>query len=169
LSASVTFLNQIFGVVEAIYKRLFNFSEFATDQAWSRTTQVLDRILADLFHPRENIVQSLKTRNTPTNCAQIMFAAFKTHNIMAVYISHKFENHPSVSIEYVKFLATTSGSEKVVKVTETVETLKGKATAALDEAKAATKKSDIAASKYADLVKEMAVLNRRVNLMEDKK
>ena len=169
LSASVTFLNQLFGAVEAIYKRLFNFSKFTTDQAWSLTTQVLDRILADLFHPRENIVQSLKTRNTPTTCAQIMFSAFKTHDIMAGYISHKFENHPSVSTEYVKFLATNSGSEKVVKLTETVETLKGKAAAALDEAKAATKKSDIAASKYADLVKEMAVLSRRVKSMEDKR
>lgn len=88
---------------------------------------------------------------------------------MAVYVTYKFESHPSVFTEYVKFLATNSGSEKVVKLTETVEALKGKVSATLDEAKAATKKSDIAASKYADLVKEMAVLNRRVKSMEDKK
>jgi hypothetical protein len=171
LSASVTFLNQLLGAVEAIYKCLFNFSKFMTNQAWSLTTQVLDRILADLFQPRENIVLSLKTRNTPTTCAQIMFAAFQTHHdVMAVYISHKFENHPSVSTEYVNFLATNSGSEKVVNLTETVEALKGKASAALDEAKAATMKSDIAASKYPDLVvKEMVVLNRRVKSLKDKK
>lgn len=168
-NASITFLNQLFGCVEAIYKRLFNFLKFTTDQAWSLTTQVLDRILADLFHPRENIVQSLKTRNTPTRCAQIMFAAFKTHDVMAVYISHKFENHPSVSTEYVKFLATNSGSEKVVKLTETVELIKGKAVAVLDEAKAATKKSDVASSKYADMAKEMTALARRIKVMEDKR
>jgi hypothetical protein len=59
-------------------------------------------------------------------------------------------------------LATNSGSEKVVKLTEVIETEKSKATIGLDEAKAATKKSDVAASKYADLVKEIDVLTRRV-------
>ena len=76
---------------------------------------------------------------------------------MATYVSHHFENHPSVSTEYVKFLATNSGSEKVVKLTETVEALKIRALSALDEAKSATKKSDVATSKYSDqLVKEVA-------------
>ena len=169
LSASITFLTQLFGCVEGIYKKLFNFSKFTTEQAWSLTTQVLDRILADLFLPRDNISQSLKTRNTPTTCAQIMFAAFKTHDIMSNYVTHKFENHPSVSTEYVKFLATNSGSDKVVKLTEAVEALKVKTIAAMDEAKAATKKADVASSKYADLVKEVGILNRKVKHLEDKK
>ena len=169
LGASVKFLTQLFGCVDVIYKKLFNFSKFTTEQAWSLTTQVLDRILADLFVPRANISQSLKTRNTPTTCAQILLTVFKTHDIMATYVSHHFENHPSVSTEYVKFLATNSGSEKVVKLTETVEALKIKAVAALDEAKSATKKSDVATSKYSDLVKEVAALNRRIKASEDRK
>ena len=169
LGASVKFLTQLFGCVDVIYKKLFNFSKFTTEQAWSLTTQVFDRILADLFVPRANISQSLKTRNTPTTCAQILLAAFKTHDIMATYVSHQFENHPSVSTEYVKFLATNSGSEKVVKLTESVEGLKIKALAALDEAKSATKKSDVATSKYSDLVKEVAALNRRIKALEDRK
>jgi hypothetical protein len=169
LGASVKFLTQLFGCVDVIYKKLFNFSKFTTEQAWSLMTQVFDRILADLFVPRANISQSLKTRNTPTTCAQILLAVFKTHDIMATYVSHHFENHPSVSTEYVKFLATNSGSEKVVKLTETVEALKIKALAALDEAKSATKKSDVAASKYSDLDKEVSALNRRIKALEDRK
>ena len=58
--------------------------------------------------------------------------------IMAVYVAHKFENHPSVSTEYVKFLAINSGgSEKVGKLEELVVV--------------ATKKSDVASSRVADL------------------
>ena len=72
LAASLAFLTQLFGAVESIYKRLFNFSKFTTEQAWSLTTQVLDRILADLYMPRNNISQSLKTRNAPTTCAPVM-------------------------------------------------------------------------------------------------
>ena len=169
LAASLAFLSQLFAAVESIYKRLFNFSKFTTEQAWSLTTQVLDRILADLYMPRNNISQSLKTRNTPTTCAQVMYSAFKTHDIMAIYVEHKFENHPSVSTEYVKFSATNSGSEKVTKLTEALEGVKTKANSALDEAKVATKKSDVATSKYADLVKEIGILTRKVKHLEERK
>jgi hypothetical protein len=168
LSATVSFLNQLFGCIESIYKRLYNFSKFTTEQAWSLTTQVLDRILADLFIPKDNIVQILKTRNTPATCAQVLYAAFKTHDIMAVYVSHKFENHPSVSTEYVKFLATNSGSEKVVKLMEVVESLKGKLQSAIEDAKVATKKADISASKCSDLSKVVDTLIARVKVLEKK-
>jgi hypothetical protein len=51
-----------------------------------------------------------------------------------------------------------------------VEVLKVKAVAALDKAKSATKKSDVASSRYADLVKKvMASLNRRIKALEDRK
>jgi hypothetical protein len=168
LTATVSFLNQLFGCIESIYKRLYNFSKFTTEQAWSLTTQVLDRILADLFIPKDNIVQTLKTRNTPATCAQVLYAAFKTHDIMAVYVSHKFENHPSVSTEYVKFLATNSGSEKVVKLMEVVEILKGKLQFAIEDAKVATKKADISASKCSDLSKVVDTLISRVKMLEKK-
>ena len=169
LSATVSFLTQLYGCVESIYKRLHNFSKFTTEQAWSLTTQVLERILADLFIPKDNILQSLKARNTSATCAQVLFASFKTHDIMAGYVAHKFENHPSVSTEYVKFLATNSGSEKVVKLSETLETVKTKANNASDEAKAATKKADVAGAKIADLVKEVASLTQKVKSMESRK
>ena len=78
------------------------------------------------------------TRNTPATCAQVMLAVFRTHDIMAVYVAHKFENHPSVSTEYVKFLAINSGgSEKVGKLEELVVV--------------ATKKADVASSRVANL------------------
>ena len=88
---------------------------------------------------------------------------------MSGYVAHKFENHPSVSTEYVKFLATNSGSEKVVKLTEALETVKSKAISASDEAKAATKKADVAGAKIADLMKEVANLSQKVKTMESRK
>jgi outer membrane murein-binding lipoprotein Lpp len=182
LTATVSFLNQLFGCIEAIYKRLFNFSKFTTEQAWSLTTQVLDRILADLYSPKDNIAQSLKTRNTPANCAQVLFAAFKTHDIMASYVAHKFENHPSVSTEYVKFLATNSGSEKVEKLSSSLEEmktamkeLKSKSNTASEEAKAATvesknagKKADAASSRFSDILKQLETLSAKVKNLEKK-
>lgn len=79
---------------------------------------------------------------------------------MAVYMSHKFENHPSVSTEYVKFLATNSGSEKVAKLALMVES-------ALSKAESATKKADISSSKTADFSRAMEVLSKRVTKLEN--
>lgn len=66
-------------------------------------------------------------------------------------------------------MATNSGSEKVTKLTESLEVVKTKANSALNEAKAATKKSDVAASKYADLVKEIGILTQKVKHLEERK
>ena len=74
-----------------------------------------------------------------------------------------------MSTEYVKFLATNSGSEKVVKLSETLETVKTKANSASDEAKAATKKADVAGAKIADLIKEVANLTQKVKSLESRK
>ena len=103
LIASVAFLTQLCGCVNTIHKLLFNFfSKFTTEHAWLLTTQVLDRILADLFAPKDNILQSITNRSPENTCGHILFAAIKTHNVMATYVAHKFENHLSVSTEYVK-------------------------------------------------------------------
>ena len=162
LSATVSFLNQLFASVETIYKRLHNFSKFTTAQAWSLTTQVLDRILADLFLPKDNLLSSLLTDNTPVTCAQVMFASFRMHDIMAVYVTHKFENHPSVSTEYVKFLATNSGSEKVTQVAEALAEMKLDMKNSTAEAKAAAKKADIATSRLSDLSTKVTKLEGTV-------
>ena len=160
LSASVTFLTQLFNCVDTIYKKLFNFSKFSTDQAWSLTTQVLDRILADLFVPKDNILNSIKNRSPASTCAHVLLAAFKTHDIMETYMAHKFENHPSVSTEYVKFLATNSGSEKVAK-------LSGQVKMAMKLAEAATKKSDGASGKTAEFTRALEALTKRVHKLEN--
>ena len=89
---------------------------------------------------------------------------------MAVNVSHKFENHPSVSTtEYVKFLATNSGSEKVVKLSEALDAMKTKVSGASEEAKAATKKADIAGSKIANLIKDVSKLTKKVKNLESRK
>ena len=168
LTATTSFLNQLFACVESIYKRLFNFSKFTTEQAWSLTTQVLDRILADLYMPKDNLIQSLLTDNNKVTCSQVLLAAFKTHDVMAVYVAHKFENHPSVSTEYVKFLATNSGSDKVTKLGEKLDSLKVEAKAMKEEVKAAVKKADVASSKYADLSKSVESLMTRAKAWDKK-
>jgi hypothetical protein len=168
LTATVTFITQLLGMVDTLYERLFVISKFSTEQAWSLTSQVLDRVLSDLYAPKDGIGESLTTRSPLSICAHLLWASFKTHDVMAEYVAHNFENHPAVSTEYVKFLATNSGSDKVSKLVDQVELLKSKATSAADEAKRAVSKADTASTKTAELIREVASLTKRLKALEDK-
>ena len=168
LTATVTFISQLVTMVDELYDRLVTLSKFSSEQAWSLTTQVLDRIMADLYANKAGVVESLTTESQLSTCAHVLWAAFKTHDVMAVYIHHNFEDHPAVSTEYVKFLATNSGSDKVAKLTETVEGLKGKIATAVEDSKKAMAKADTASAKYSEITKEVASMTRKVKQLEDR-
>jgi hypothetical protein len=68
-------------------------------------------------------------------CCHILWAAFKTHDIMATYIDKNFENHPVISAEYIKFLATNSGIEKVERMEAQMSGMVEKLAKAVEESK----------------------------------
>jgi DNA anti-recombination protein RmuC len=97
-----------------------------------------------------------------------MWSCLKTHDVMSGYIDHQFENHPAISAEYVKFLATNSGSEKVEKIDGVVASLSEKLNKSLEETKKAVRKADVATAKLSDLLKEVQSLAKKVKQLEDK-
>ena len=169
LTATVTFITQLIGMVNSIYERLFTFSKFTTEQAWSLTTQVLDRVMADLFAPKDGVIEALSPSSPAATCGHILWACFRTHEVMAAYIEHQFENHPAISTEYVKFLATNSGSDKVAKLSIVVEGMQAKVNTASTDASKAGSKADSCSAKVSDLVKVINLLTKRVKALEDKK
>ena len=116
LNDTITFITQLLNFVDTMYERLNSESKFTSDQAWSLTTQILDRICEELYAPKEGVGGAMKIEAPESVCCHILWAAFKTHDIMATYIDKNFENHPVISAEYIKFLATNSGIEKVEKI-----------------------------------------------------
>ena len=56
LSHTLTFLTQLFGFVDSIYEKFHLYSRFTAEQAWTLTTQILDRICEDLYAPKEGVV-----------------------------------------------------------------------------------------------------------------
>ena len=91
---------------------------------------------------------------------------------MASYIVTQFENHPSINSEYIKFLATNSGNNKVEDLGLEVKALKedGKVALqikalkeevkkeALAKVKAAVTKADVATGKADTLAKRVVAL-----------
>ena len=86
---------------------------------------------------------------------------------MAGYLEKDFENHPTISSEYVKFLATNSGSDKVEKLQAQMAEVIEKLSKSIEESKKATAKADAASAKCSELSREVAVLTRKVKTLED--
>jgi hypothetical protein len=79
LTSMVIFLTQFMAMVNSIYERLFTFFKFTTEQAWSLTTQVLDRVMLDLYAPKDGSFESLSTGSPISTCGHILWASFRTH------------------------------------------------------------------------------------------
>jgi hypothetical protein len=102
--------------------------------------------------------------------AAIFFGQHSKPTISWQHISKSnFENHPAISAEYVKFLATNSGSEKVEKLESQLSVVTEKLGKAVDESKRVVAKSDAASTKCSELVRDLALLTKKVKALEDRK
>lgn len=168
LNATITFLTQLMGFIDTIYEKLHLHSKFSADQAWSLTTQILDRVCEDLYAPKEGVAAAMTVEDPVSICSHLLWSCFRTHDVMAEYIDYNFENHPAISAEYVKFLATNSGYDKVEKMEVMVLNMKENVTKALDMADKAKKSGESATDKFSAAHKEIESLKKRVQYLEGK-
>lgn len=169
LNATITFLTQLMGFVDTIYEKLHLYSKFTAEQGWSLTTQILDRICEDLFAPKEGVAAAMTVEDPASICAHMLWSCFQTHDVMAKYMEHNFENHPAISAEYVKFLATNSGFDKVEKLESTVASMSEKITKVTAESSGMGKKVEGTGSKIGSIEGLLTALTKRVKAIEDQK
>ena len=168
LNATVTFTTQLLGFIDSLYQKLHSDSKFSVDQAWALTTQILDHICEDLYSPKEGVAEAMTVEDPASICSHLLWASFRTHDIMKVYLDSHFENHPTITAEYVKFLATNSGFDKVEQMEATVKLLKERMEKAADTIEKATKKGQDATDKYSAVHKDIEALKKRVQTLESK-
>ena len=162
LNATVTFLTQLMGFIDTIYEKLHTHSKFSADQAWALTTQILDRVCEDLYAPKEGGVVAAMAVDDPSSiCAHMLWSCFRTHDVMSTYLDANFENHPAISAEYVKFLATNSGYDKVEKMEITVGSMKDDVKRAVDLADKAFKRAELLTDKFSAANKEVEALKKK--------
>lgn len=154
--------------VDTIYDKLVMASKFTAEQGWSLTMKILDRICEDLYAPKEGVVVAMNVEDPGSICAHVLWSCFKTHDIMATYLEVNFENHPAISAEYVKFLATNSGFDKVDRLETTVAALKVQVEKATSESAKARSIADGSASAASAGTRAVADLTKRVTKLESK-
>jgi hypothetical protein len=80
-------------------------------------------------------------------CSHVLWASFKTLDVAQVYVDSNFVNHPAISSEFIKFLATNSGSEKIEQLAATVTLMKNSLAGCVTDARTASSKSDTATTR----------------------
>lgn len=169
LNATVTFLTQLLVFVDTLYEKLHVDSRFSADQSWSLTTQILDRICEELYAPKEGVQEAMSIEDPASICSHVLWACLRTHDIMTGYIEHQFENHPTIAAEYVKFLATNSGHDKVDKLEATVKDLKEEVASILNRSNAAVTKADVGTGRCDALKTGLEAVAKRVKTLEDRR
>jgi hypothetical protein len=98
----------------------------------------------------------------------MLWASFRVKDIMTVYIDLNFIDHPTVASEYVKFLATNSGFEKVDKISVEMTLLRTENKNLKLELKKAQTKADTASSKLMEMKISVGMLLKRMTKVESK-
>lgn len=99
----------------------------------------------------------------------LLWSAFKMHATMAEFEENNFEDHPSISSEYVKFLAMNSGSEAVDVLQGKFKLLQDQVKDMQNGVKQADKKAENAMSACEGNKKVSENLDTRMRAQEGKK
>ena len=133
---------------------------FSKTSAWSLVTQLGSRYFQELFKVRAGISDTFNIENTTKLAANVWYGVARTHDVMNEFVSMDFKNHPAMSSEYVKFLATNSGMELIEAIDRKLKTMKEEIRELKQAAQSATNAATSAANKADDVSKKLIQLQR---------
>ena len=73
-------------LVDTIFEKLHVFSKFTVEQGWCLMMQIFERILADLYAPKDGVLDAMTLDNQWLVCTHTLWATFKCHDVMATYV-----------------------------------------------------------------------------------
>jgi hypothetical protein len=141
LSASVKLLKIFVEYISDLYRELTVRSGFLPEQAWGLVSQCGRAIFLQLSKSRARLGIIDPKDPAHRNTARVLFALLMTHDEMARFVLAEIKNHPVISTEYVKFLASHSPNADVRKLEARVTSVETIARSAQSEAKKAMDKA----------------------------
>lgn len=106
LSQLAAWIQRLVSFIDRTWEQLHILSGFTEDKAWELFTQLVASVFVDMGADRDNVFLALRHEDEGYTCRQVLWAIFKTHDRMEEYAQANSEAHPSISLEYVKFLAS---------------------------------------------------------------
>jgi hypothetical protein len=161
LERSISWIINLASWIDRAYENAHIASRMSEVKSWALVTQLVRRVFAEIFVVRMGTVQAMGG-DRKTMCTGVLWSVFRTHDKMAEFDDVNFEDHPAISSEHIKFLATNSGFDMLATLEKEVACLKCetketalKVTAASRKADAASTVSDLNKKAIAELVKKV--------------
>ena len=123
LTKTMKFLKLILNEISRVNRNLTSRSGYSLMEAWCLVTQTFRGIFVYIGKAR-TAIRSLSPKDPPAlNTARVLHVMLRTHDLMDEFVQAEIKNHPIVSSEYVKFLATHSGRREIAEVRTEVKNL----------------------------------------------
>jgi hypothetical protein len=167
LTLSISWVENLMNFIDDTYVELIR-SGFSTGSAWSLTTRLVLRVFEDIGLVRAGVSSSFVIDNNLSNATTVLWASFQTHDGMAEYLTMKFKNRPSISSEYVKFLASNSGIEAVGQLTNGLKRMGTEVKEAVGKITSAKKQGLTACNKVDEVKTSLVAMEWRLVKLESK-
>lgn len=169
VQTSVNWIQNFIAYIDETYLDTARLQSFTSARAWQLVTQIGRRILHDVAYPRTGVRKLFRVGDN-TKIAQAMFwPMVQSHEVMARFKKANFKDDPSVSNEFMKFMATNSGStDGLASVNTKVGKIEGEIKEAIKLAKGANNGATNSANKVDNLQKLVTALTSRVTSLEKK-
>jgi hypothetical protein len=141
LNASVKLLKVLVEYISDLYRELTGRAGFLPVEAWGLVSQCGRSVFMQLSKTRETLGIIDPKDSAQRNTARVLFAMLKTHDEMANFVLAEIKNHPVISSEYVKFLASHAPNAAVRELETKLIAVEAMAKAAQSEAKKALEKA----------------------------
>lgn len=150
--------------IDETYLDTARLQTFTPAKAWQLVTQIGRRILNDIAFPRNGVRKLFRVGDNPRIAQTMFWPMVQSHELMKRFKKANFKDDPSVSNEFMKFMATNSGSNDGVtsKLTKFETELKE----SLRMAKGATTSATNSANKADEVKKTLSSLIQRITILE---
>lgn len=141
-------------------------NQFSDAAGWSLSTRLGVRVLEEVSLHRIGVGSLISADNGDSNASHVLYATFRTLDVMGVFKKYKYKNHPCISSEFVKFMASNSGLDSIKKLEIRVKSLEADLKESREKGKVASAKADTASNKAEQATKDFATLAKRVKMLE---
>ncbi len=116
LSKSLEFITAVNTYITDTYKEVYQSSGDPA-VAWDLVTFIIQQMFKEEFHVvRAGIKGGIDPAKPKTMALRIMWASFRTMEVVESFLRLGIKNHPSVSSSYVRFMVTNSQAAEVRKL-----------------------------------------------------
>lgn len=169
VQTSVGWIHNFISYLDETYMDTSRLQSFTSARAWQLVTQIGRRILTDVASPRNGIKKLFRIGDNAHIAQAMIWPMIQAHEVMARFKKASFKDDPSVSNEFMKFMATNSGSTDGItglnlKITKLENDLKD----AIKTVKGATTSGATASNRVDEVKKLLTTLGSRVAALERK-